>query len=321
MIARSSATPASASTPMKMPTRGRRRRAPDRRVQGADAQGGGDGRSRAVPVAGRGARGGGRLRDGGDRGRRARSWRAATSRSASWSPRPSGEAGAGRGRRHGAARSSTPGARAASARATSSARSPTRRTCRGSAIGAIDIYDHFTFVEVPAEYRDRILERMVNVEIRNRPVHVKLASPSVHGDAGAGRRPQAWGREAVPEGRQAALQGARRESAAQGQGKRVGTTARATVAHSRTSGRSYPVTVTRSPPNGLRRSFAVRRSEASSYNRQRGHLACTTPGIGSQFPFLERSIRRHCRWTAARNIMRVAGRGRSSHPRPRSEPS
>jgi ATP-dependent RNA helicase DeaD len=51
----------------------------------------------------------------------------------------------------------------------------------GKAIGAIDIYDRFTFVEVPAEYRDRILERMVNAEIRNRPVHVKLASPSAHG--------------------------------------------------------------------------------------------------------------------------------------------
>jgi ATP-dependent RNA helicase DeaD len=51
----------------------------------------------------------------------------------------------------------------------------------GKAIGAIDIYDRFTFLEVPAEYRDRILERMVNVEIRNRPVHVKLAAPSAHG--------------------------------------------------------------------------------------------------------------------------------------------
>src|SRR5205809_2363873 len=27
----------------------------------------------------------------------------------------------------------------------------------GTAIGAIDIYDRFTFLEVPAEYRDRIL--------------------------------------------------------------------------------------------------------------------------------------------------------------------
>jgi ATP-dependent RNA helicase DeaD len=52
----------------------------------------------------------------------------------------------------------------------------------GKAIGAIDIYDRFTFLEVPTEYRDRILERMVNVEIRNRPVRVKLATPSTHGD-------------------------------------------------------------------------------------------------------------------------------------------
>jgi ATP-dependent RNA helicase DeaD len=52
----------------------------------------------------------------------------------------------------------------------------------GKAIGAIDIYDRFTFLEVPTEYRDRILERMVNVEIRNRPVRVKLATASTHGD-------------------------------------------------------------------------------------------------------------------------------------------
>ena len=48
----------------------------------------------------------------------------------------------------------------------------------GKAIGAIDIYDRFTFLEVPAEYRDRILEGMANVQIRNRPVRVRLATPS-----------------------------------------------------------------------------------------------------------------------------------------------
>ena len=89
-------------------------------------------------------------------------------------------------RRHGAAVHRRRPQRTAWAPPTSSARSPTRRTFPGKAIGAIDIYDRFTFVEVPAEYRDRILERMVNVEIRNRPVHVKLASPSVHGDRAPG---------------------------------------------------------------------------------------------------------------------------------------
>jgi ATP-dependent RNA helicase DeaD len=56
----------------------------------------------------------------------------------------------------------------------------------GHAIGAIDIYDRFTFVEVPAEYVDRILERMQRVKIRSRPVTVKRATPSGQGPA---RRP------------------------------------------------------------------------------------------------------------------------------------
>lgn len=34
---------------------------------------------------------------------------------------------------------------------------------------------------MPAEYRDRILARMVNVKIRNRPVRVKVAK---HGEGG-----------------------------------------------------------------------------------------------------------------------------------------
>ncbi len=58
----------------------------------------------------------------------------------------------------------------------------------GKAIGAIDIYDRFTFLEVPAEYRDRILERMKDVQIRQRSVRVKLATPSRRGDGvSAGR--------------------------------------------------------------------------------------------------------------------------------------
>ena len=66
------------------------------------------------------------------------------------------------------------------------------------------------------EYRDRILERMVNVEIRSRPVHVKLASPSAHGGgAPAGDRKRGTGRRSGR--REAALQGARRESPALGE--------------------------------------------------------------------------------------------------------
>jgi ATP-dependent RNA helicase DeaD len=47
----------------------------------------------------------------------------------------------------------------------------------GKAIGAIDVYDRFTFVEIPAQYRDQVLERMAHVAIRHRPVRVTLARP------------------------------------------------------------------------------------------------------------------------------------------------
>ena len=45
----------------------------------------------------------------------------------------------------------------------------------GHVIGAIDIHTKFTFVEIPAEYVNRVLERMKNVQIRQRPIVVKLA--------------------------------------------------------------------------------------------------------------------------------------------------
>jgi ATP-dependent RNA helicase DeaD len=47
----------------------------------------------------------------------------------------------------------------------------------GKAIGAIDVGDRFTFVEIPARYKDQVLERMAHAEIRRRPVHVTLARP------------------------------------------------------------------------------------------------------------------------------------------------
>jgi ATP-dependent RNA helicase DeaD len=48
----------------------------------------------------------------------------------------------------------------------------------GKEIGAIDVYDRFTFVELPAQYKDQVLERMAHAAIRNRPVRVTLARPS-----------------------------------------------------------------------------------------------------------------------------------------------
>jgi ATP-dependent RNA helicase DeaD len=47
----------------------------------------------------------------------------------------------------------------------------------GRSIGAIDIYDRFTIVEVPAEYRDRVLSSMSNATIRHRPISVRIATP------------------------------------------------------------------------------------------------------------------------------------------------
>ncbi len=58
---------------------------------------------------------------------------------------------------------------------------------RGQDIGAIDVYDRFTFVEVPAEHAERVLEGMRRVRIRNKPVTVKLATPRAHEPGRAAR--------------------------------------------------------------------------------------------------------------------------------------
>jgi ATP-dependent RNA helicase DeaD len=67
----------------------------------------------------------------------------------------------------------------------------------GKAIGAIDIYDRFTFVDVPAEYRDAVLTGMVDATIRHLPVSVRVANARDVAEAparpprdeGAARRP------------------------------------------------------------------------------------------------------------------------------------
>jgi ATP-dependent RNA helicase DeaD len=57
----------------------------------------------------------------------------------------------------------------------------------GKEIGAVDVYDRVTFVELPARYKDQVLERMAHAAIRNRPVRIALARPSGE-TAGAPRR-------------------------------------------------------------------------------------------------------------------------------------
>jgi ATP-dependent RNA helicase DeaD len=47
----------------------------------------------------------------------------------------------------------------------------------GAAITGIDIYDRFTFLEVPARYQQQVLAGMSGAAIRNRPVSVTVAVP------------------------------------------------------------------------------------------------------------------------------------------------
>ena len=77
----------------------------------------------------------------------------------------------------------------------------------GRVIGAIDVHARFTFVDIPAEYVDRVLDRMRNVQIRGTPIAVKRATPN---DDRADRRagPPARGKGAPrpkrPKGQHAA---------------------------------------------------------------------------------------------------------------------
>jgi len=66
----------------------------------------------------------------------------------------------------------------------------------GKSIGSIDIYDNFTFVEVPEELRDQVLERMSRATIRGRPVEARIARPE---GPGGPRRPDRPGGESRGE--------------------------------------------------------------------------------------------------------------------------
>jgi ATP-dependent RNA helicase DeaD len=47
----------------------------------------------------------------------------------------------------------------------------------GRSIGAIDIYDRFSFVDVPAQYIRQVLQRMDGVTIRSRDARIRVATP------------------------------------------------------------------------------------------------------------------------------------------------
>ena len=46
----------------------------------------------------------------------------------------------------------------------------------GNLVGAIDMYDNYTFVEVPKEYGRDVLKAMKNVKIKGKPVNVEPAN-------------------------------------------------------------------------------------------------------------------------------------------------
>jgi ATP-dependent RNA helicase DeaD len=45
----------------------------------------------------------------------------------------------------------------------------------GRVIGAIDIYDHYAFVEIPVEYKDQVLQAMQRTRIRNQRANLRVA--------------------------------------------------------------------------------------------------------------------------------------------------
>lgn len=46
----------------------------------------------------------------------------------------------------------------------------------GNLVGAIDMFDSYTFVEVPREYGTAVLNAMKNVKIRGRSINVEPAN-------------------------------------------------------------------------------------------------------------------------------------------------
>ena len=46
----------------------------------------------------------------------------------------------------------------------------------GKMVGSIDMYDNYTFVEVPREYADAVLRAMKDVKIKGKNVHVEKAN-------------------------------------------------------------------------------------------------------------------------------------------------
>lgn len=46
----------------------------------------------------------------------------------------------------------------------------------GKLVGTVDIYDKYTFVEVPKENAKRVLERMKNIRIKGNKINIEKAN-------------------------------------------------------------------------------------------------------------------------------------------------
>ena len=44
-------------------------------------------------------------------------------------------------------------------------------------VGTIDVYDKFTFVEIPKEYKDDVLERLNGARIKGTKINAEIANP------------------------------------------------------------------------------------------------------------------------------------------------
>jgi ATP-dependent RNA helicase DeaD len=67
----------------------------------------------------------------------------------------------------------------------------------GKSIGAIDVYDHFTLVDIPAEYVNQVLEGMRRTTIRNQKANIRVAAPHEATAEKPRRERPARGREKV----------------------------------------------------------------------------------------------------------------------------
>ncbi len=67
----------------------------------------------------------------------------------------------------------------------------------GKAIGAIDVYDRFTLVDIPAEYVNQVLKGMSRTNIRNQRANIRVAAPHEAAEEKPQRDRPARGREKV----------------------------------------------------------------------------------------------------------------------------